>query len=253
MTGDGVNDIPAFKAADCSIAMAGGSDAAKHVAQLTLLDADFSHLPQVVDEGRRVINNVTRLASLFLVKTLYSIGLAILMLLVPAAYPFQPIQLTLVSSLTVGIPGFFLALENNRAPVRGRFLQTVLRRALPGGLAVTLVGMIAMLMEHAGWPQAACSNIAAIGAFAMGWLALAMVCLPLNAKRGALLALMLAAFVFAETRFGQVFYFVTLSVSQCWMLFGLIVFGTLVTLGVWWLLRRQHQRDRDPSAALNRR
>ena len=253
MTGDGVNDIPAFKQADCSIAMAGGSDAAKHVAQLTLLDADFAHLPQVVDEGRRVINNVTRLASLFLVKTIYSIGLTVLLLLIPAAYPFQPIQLTLVSSLTVGIPGFFLALENNSRPVRGRFLHTVLRRALPGGTAVTLVGLIAMLMEHAGWPQAACSNIAAVGAFAMGWLALLIVCVPLNLKRGALLALMLAGFISAAAFAGSVFYFVPLSTTQWLTLSGLIVFGTLVSIGLWYFLRRKDHLNMHPGAKIKAR
>ncbi|MBR6028263.1 MAG: HAD-IC family P-type ATPase [Clostridia bacterium] len=248
MTGDGVNDIPAFKAADCSIAMAGGSDAAKHVAQLTLLDADFAHLPQVVDEGRRVINNVTRLASLFLVKTLYSIGLSVLLLLIPAAYPFQPIQLTLVSSLTVGIPGFFLALENNPARVKGHFLRTVLIRALPGGVAVTLVGLIAMLMEHTGWPQAACSNIAAVGAFAMGFLALGIVCLPLNWRRGLLLTALLAAFTVAETRFGHVFYFVPFTLAQRWVLAGLILFGSAVSIGLLFLLRRRAEGGKVPLA-----
>ena len=119
MTGDGVNDIPALKAADCSIAIAGGSDAARQTAQLTLLDADFASLPQVVGEGRRVINNITQSASLFLVKTLYSLALSVALLFLPATYPFQPIQLTLISGLTIGAPSFFLALEPNTPGVRG--------------------------------------------------------------------------------------------------------------------------------------
>ena len=151
MTGDGVNDIPALKAADCSIAVAGGADAAKHAAQLTLMQSDFSALPQVVLEGRRVVNNVTRAASLFLVKTLYSFAVTVLLLFLPAVYPFQPIQLTLISSLTIGIPSFFLALEPNRERIRGRFLDMVLLRAVPGAAGVTLCAVLAMMLEHQGW------------------------------------------------------------------------------------------------------
>ena len=135
MTGDGVNDIPALKTADCSIAMAGGADAAKNAAQLTLLSSDFSALPEIVLEGRRVINNITRAASLFLTKTIFSFLLSLLILVLPAVYPFQPIQLTLISSLMIGLPGFVLALEPSEERIKGNFLKTVLLRALPGGVA----------------------------------------------------------------------------------------------------------------------
>ena len=142
MTGDGVNDIPALKSADCSIAMAGGADAAKNAAQLTLLSSDFSALPEIVLEGRRVINNITRAASLFLTKTIFSFLLSIMMLLVPGAYPFQPIQLTLISSLMIGLPGFVLALEPSEERIRGNFLKTVLLRALPGGVAAACCAIL---------------------------------------------------------------------------------------------------------------
>lgn len=138
MTGDGVNDVLALKDADCSIAMASGSDAARQVAQLVLLDSDFSCLPEVVMEGRRVVNNITRTASLYLVKTIFSFLLAFVTIFTPFNYPFTPIQLTLISTFTVGIPSFFLALEPSRERIRGSFLSTVLQRALPGGIVIVL-------------------------------------------------------------------------------------------------------------------
>lgn len=189
MTGDGVNDIPALKAADCSIAIAGGADAAKNAAQLTLLSSDFSVLPDIVLEGRRVINNITRAASMFLTKTIFSFLLSLLMLLVPAAYPFQPIQLTLISSLMIGIPGFFLALEPSGERIHGRFLHTVLIRALPGGIAAALCAAAAMAMRPlAGWSPELCSTIATLSAATICWFVLLRTCLPLNCLRAVLVA-----------------------------------------------------------------
>lgn len=193
MTGDGVNDIPALKTADCSIAMAGGADAARHAAQLTLLNSDFGVMPEIVLEGRRVINNITRAASLFLTKTLFSFFLTLLTLVFPAAYPFQPIHMTLVSSLTVGLPGFFLALEPSTDRVRGSFLKTVLFRALPGGLAVALCATLAMLMSGRGWEGAQCSTLATFLAAAVGFTVLLRTCLPLNRSRIVILSLVAAA------------------------------------------------------------
>ena len=130
MIGDGVNDVMALKEADCSISVAQGSEAAKNIANLVLLDNNFANMPRIVDEGRRVINNIQR-AALFLVKTTFSTILSILTLFFISRYPFEPIQLTLISSLTIGIPSFFLALEANHARVEGNFLLNVLGRALP--------------------------------------------------------------------------------------------------------------------------
>ena len=134
MTGDGVNDILAMKEADCSVAMAAGSDAAKDCANLVLLDSNFSSMPYIVREGRRVINNIQRSASLFLVKNIFSFLLSIVALALPLAYPFQPLQLSLVTFATIGAPAFFLALEPNHELVHGKFMRNVLRKALPGGL-----------------------------------------------------------------------------------------------------------------------
>ena len=225
MTGDGVNDIPALKAADCSIAMAGGADAAKHAAHMTLLSGDFACLPLVVGEGRRVINNITRAASLFLIKTLYSFALSLMTLVLPMGYPFQPIQLTLVSSLTIGIPSFFLALEPNCERIRGSFLETVLTRAVPGAAAVTLCASLAMMAGRLGWPAATCSTLAALSAGAVGLMALALVCWPLSHVRAAVLAGMTCAYVPAVLFLGRVFYLIPLTGIQH------VAFVTLVVLG----------------------
>ena len=140
MTGDGVNDVLAMKQSDCSIAMASGARAASQVASLVLLDSDFAAMPAIVDEGRRVINNIQRSASLYLVKNIFSMLLALISLVTDQPYPFEPLQLTVISCFTIGIPSFFLAMEPNYERVEGTFLRGVLRRAFPGG--VTDVGLI---------------------------------------------------------------------------------------------------------------
>lgn len=147
MTGDGVNDVLALKAADCSIAMQNGSDATKNVAQLVLLDSNFASMPKVVAEGRRTINNIQRSASLFLVKTIYSTILALMFLFMGEAYPFVPIQLTLISTVTIGIPSFILALEPNKARVKGNFLRNVISKSLPTGITVALNILIISILN----------------------------------------------------------------------------------------------------------
>ncbi|MGI6169848.1 MAG: cation-translocating P-type ATPase, partial [Christensenellales bacterium] len=136
MTGDGVNDVLALREADCSVAMASGSDAVRSVAQLVLMDSNFASMPYVVMEGRRVINNIQRTASLFLVKTIYSFLLALVFLFIQQPYPFIPIQLALISTAAVGMPAFFLALEPDKSRVTGDFMSNVLSRALPAALTI---------------------------------------------------------------------------------------------------------------------
>lgn len=148
MTGDGVNDTLALKAADCSIAMVSGSDAARNVAQLVLVDSDFASMPKVVAEGRRSINNLQRSASLFLVKTLLSIAAALLFIAAPWQYPFQPIQMTLISSFTIGILSFVLALEPNRERIRGRFLGNVIVRSIPGAVCSVCCILVANVVGY---------------------------------------------------------------------------------------------------------
>ena len=239
MTGDGVNDIPALKTADCSIAMAGGADAARHAAQLTLLDSDFSVMPEIVLEGRRVINNITRAASLFLTKTLFSFFLSILTLLLPASYPFHPIHLTLISSLTVGIPGFFLALEPCHERIRGSFLRTVLMRALPGGAAVTLCGALAMILVQFGWTKEMCSTVATMVAWFVGFLVLLRTCMPLNRNRRILLAAMAAAFVLAVLIAGSLFELVPLDGKAFAAVLILCALGAAIVLGTAALIRKK--------------
>lgn len=138
MSGDGVNDVLAFKEADVSIAMNSGSDIAKSSANLVLLDSNFDALPEVLYEGRRVINNIQRVATLFLTKTVFSILLTLITILLPFEYPFIPIQLTFVSTFTIGIPAFFMAIEPNKKRVENRFLENILKVSLPAGISVVL-------------------------------------------------------------------------------------------------------------------
>jgi len=138
MTGDGVNDVLALKEADCSIAMANGSDATKSVSELVLLDSNFASMPKVVAEGRRTINNIERSASLFLVKTIYSTVLAILFIFLGELYPFIPVQISLISVVTIGIPSFLLALEPNNERIKGNFLKNVISKSIPTALTAIL-------------------------------------------------------------------------------------------------------------------
>ena len=138
MTGDGVNDVLAFKEADCSIAMASGSDAAKNAADLVLLNNNFSAMPHIVNEGRRVINNITMAAAMFLIKTMFSTFIAFATLLVGKVYPFEPIQLSIINLFCVGLPSFLLAYESNFTRIKGNFLKNVASRAFPPALTITI-------------------------------------------------------------------------------------------------------------------
>ncbi len=197
MTGDGVNDVMALKEADCSIAMASGSEASRNVAQLVLLDSDFSALPSVVAEGRRVINNIERAASLFLVKTTYSIVLSLLLIIFQMNYPFEPIQLTLISGLFVGIPSFFLALEPNDTKVSGSFLSKVFKKAVPAGLTVaTMVWIISYIYRDIGINVS--SQISTMSFYVTSVVAvvvLLQVCMPYNKERLFLIAIAVVVYI----------------------------------------------------------
>lgn len=180
MTGDGVNDVMALKESDCSIAPASGSDAARNVSQIILLDSKFSSLPSVVAEGRQSINNLQRSSALFLTKTVFSIVVALLLLFVKIDYPLQPIQLTLISSLTIGAPSFVLGLQTSRARVKGHFLTNVLTRALPGAFTdIVIVVVGGLVMRAAGLTAVQISTVSVLLIGFVGFMVLVKVCMPI--------------------------------------------------------------------------
>ena len=215
MTGDGVNDVLALKDADCGIAMASGSDAACRAAKLVLLNSNFAAMPKVVAEGRRVINNIERAASLFLVKNIFSFLLAIISLFASFPYPLKPIQLSLISALTIGVPSFFLALEPNHALVKGKFIPNVLRRAFPGGLTDLgiILGVEVFTMAFAFSVDELSTMSAILMAF-IGLLVLYQVCKPFDWKRRIIWGTMAVATLVSVTGFGDSFGLTPLTVQS---------------------------------------
>lgn len=198
MTGDGVNDVLALKESDCSIAMASGSDAAKNVSSLVLLDSNFASLPKVVAEGRRSINNLERSASLFLVKTIYNFLLALVFLIVPSNLPFEPTQLTLIGMVTIGIPSFVLALEPNNERVTGRFMPKVLCNALPGAIMVVIGILLVLATKQFFLPEltdAQMTTMYVLVTVFVGFVYLFKVCLPFNVVHVVLYLFVLTTFV----------------------------------------------------------
>ena len=184
MTGDGVNDVLALKDADCSVAMASGSDAAVQASQVVLLESDFSRMPEVVLEGRRVVNNIQRSASLFLVKNIFSFLLAIFSAVFMITYPLEPSQVSLISMYTIGVPAFFLALQPNRDIIQGHFLTNVSLKALPAGLTdVLAVGSLVVFGQTFGVASRDISTAATMLLAIVGFMILYRICQPMNALR----------------------------------------------------------------------
>ena len=225
MTGDGVNDVLALKDADCSIAMASGSEAASQVAQLVLMDSDFSKMPAVVAEGRRVVNNIERTASLFLVKNIFSMLLSVFSVCMVLEYPLEPAQISLISMFTIGIPGFIMSLEPNRERIQGRFMSKVIRKALPAGLTDFLVvsAMVIFCQEFAVNAEdvsTACTIIVAI----VGFMILYRIASPMNRLHWIMLIGVIAGWLFCVMEISHLFAINSIS-KQCAML--LIVFAML--------------------------
>lgn len=257
MTGDGVNDVLALKDADCGIAMASGADAACHAAQLVLLDSNFACLPQVVAEGRRVINNIQRSASLYLVKNIFSFCLSLLTIFVDMPYPLVPIQLSLISALTIGIPSFFLALEPNKSRVQGNFMLNVLRRALPGGLTDLIIVLGLQVFAYAfGFSTQVLSTLTALCVAFIGLLVLWHVCKPFDWKRRVLWGSMTGAVVFCVVGLKELFSLTALDLQQTLILTVFLIMSfTLMraVLSFFHQLRRLWGRVRTQRASGDRR
>ena len=228
MTGDGVNDVLALKESDCSIAMASGSDAARAVSNLVLLDSNFSSLPKVVAEGRRSINNLQRSASLFLTKTIYASLLALIFIFVNNPYPFIPIQLTLISSLTIGIPSFILALEPNKDRVKGRFIYNVINKSIPAALSIVLgIVLTVVVSSFTDITDVQASTIAVLITAFTAFLLIFKTSYPFNMLRIALLVTIGVAFIFALLLFRGFFSLAILN-SELLLIFACLAVVSLV-------------------------
>ena len=223
MTGDGVNDILAMKDADCSVAMASGSEAAAQAAQVVLLDSDFAHMPDVVYEGRRVVNNIQRSASLFLVKNIFSLLLSLFSVILMVTYPLAPAQVSLISMFTIGVPGFLLALEQNKDRIKGHFITNVMLKALPGGLTdVIAVGALVVCGEVFCISDASIGTIATLVLSVVGFMILFKISEPLNGMKYAVIIGNIAGLVFSGFFLKKLFALTDLS-NICILL--MIVFG----------------------------
>ena len=247
MTGDGVNDVLALKESDCSIAMASGSDAARTVSQLVLLDSNFASMPKILKEGRRSINNLQRSSSLFLTKTIFSTINAILFIFLHFDYPFQPIQLTLISALTIGAPSLILALEPNKERIKGKYIVNVIRKSIPGAMTMVFnIGALAIVCSFIHFNSTEISTLAVMITGFAGLLVLLKVSLPFNWIRCALFFTMLGAFIFAIFILKDLFSLasITLPMFYCFLVlvgFAIIVF-VLFSLLIDKLLSKQIDR-----------
>lgn len=228
MTGDGVNDVLALKDADCAVAMASGSEAASQVAQVVLMNNDFASMPAVVDEGRRVINNIQRSAALYLVKNILSFFLSVVTVFSDFPYPFQPIQLTVISAITIGIPSFILAIEPNRELVKGKFLPNVMKKALPGGLT-NLIAVLGVEL-FAYYMQFSSDVLSTMSVVLMGYVGLLFIYYiskPVDTKRWILIGTLTAAFIAAIFVLGKFIGLVFLPGKCVLILILLLIVSTL--------------------------
>lgn len=229
MTGDGVNDVLALKKADCSIAMASGSDAAKNVSQLVLLDSNFASMPEVVAEGRRTINNVERSASLLLIKTIFTCILVVICIFMKSEYFYLPIHLSLITTCTISIPSFVLALEPNHKRVRGKFMLKVVGKSLPAALTVVFnVVMIVLFRNQFNIDGNLTSTLIVIMTGTTGFIFLSRLCRPFNLFRGGLFFALLSLFIYivmfqseffdlSQVNFNTLLLYIVFAICSVWI------------------------------------
>ena len=226
MTGDGVNDVLALKDADCSIAMASGSDAAAQASQLVLLESDFSCMPEVVLEGRRVVNNIQRSASLFLVKNIFSFLLSVASVVFMFTYPLEPSQVSLISMFTIGVPAFFLALEPNKNMIKGHFLTNVLLKALPAALTYALaVAALVIFGRTFDVSSTDISTAATMLLAIVGFMILYKISAPMNKIRFSIVSGCIAGLLFCSIFLKDLFA-ITSMTKECIMLFVVFAIAT---------------------------
>ena len=225
MTGDGVNDILAMKDADCSIAMASGSEAAAQAAQTVLLDSDFGRMPYVVFEGRQVVNNIQRSASLFLVKNIFSLLMAIFSAIFAITYPLEPSQISLISMFTIGLPGFLLALEPNRNRIEGNFMANVMLKALPAGLTDVLsVGALVICGQVFNLPSEDIATAGTMLLAVVGFMIIIKISHPFNKMKYGVLIINIVGLLFCGLFLGRLFAIESIS-NICFLLMVVFAFA----------------------------
>ena len=225
MTGDGVNDILAMKDADCSIAMASGSEAAAQAAQTVLLDSDFGRMPYVVYEGRQVVNNIQRSASLFLVKNIFSLLMAIFSAIFAITYPLEPSQISLISMFTIGLPGFLLALEPNRNRIEGNFMANVMLKALPAGLTDVLsVGALVICGQVFNLPSEDIATAGTMLLAVVGFMIIIKISHPFNKMKYGVLIINIVGLLFCGLFLGRLFAIESIS-NICFLLMVVFAFA----------------------------
>ena len=252
MTGDGVNDVLALKEADCSVSMSSGSSAARSVSEVVLVDNDFSHMPEVVAEGRRSINNLERSASLFIVKTLFSAALTFLCIFFPP-YPFLPVQMSLFSGAAIGWPSFVLSLEPNKDRISGKFLVNVLRKSLPAAVAIVITLLaVQFLGDNVGMDYAQRSTCALILSSIIGVELLVTISKPLTPLRKALIASVVTMLFGGMLLFPKFLALEPLTVSMTLFLIVFALCGTVIFHNQYEWLNAPEPGENDPTEQLTR-
>jgi cation-transporting ATPase E len=257
MTGDGVNDILALREADCSVALGSGSDAASHVAQLVLLDSDFTRMPSVVAEGRRVVNNIQRTAALYLVKNIFSLLLSVFSVIMFLDYPLEPSQVTLISLFTIGLPSLILALEPNHERIKGHFMTNVLLKALPAGLTDfgVVFGLIIFCREFNVDTECLSTSVTILVAV-VGFMIIYVITKPMQKHHWVMLACLFGGWLFCMTFISHWFAITRINL-QCAMLMVLFLLTTepilrYLTKLFNWILDRIQKRSDAKRSNMNR-